>query len=294
MHSYHSLRPRTVGGPLQLINLTIVDFSAVRVHIWWKITTKERTRTGPDLRGDSPRSMNGTGYSGMRRTLEGTAIGDFSAGAAIANKFGVPGTLGSFGLARDDDRLVLLTSHHVLFGARAGEHDTVWVAVTGRQRSFQRAAQTRHGRCGTVCFGGIDVHIDCATAELRQQRVPHGFQVTPEPPAETLLPGDRVSKTGAATQTTEGIVVDTNHTETAWVQGRKRVTPVQILIKSAAPADAFSADGDSGAIVRNAAGAAAGLLWGIDRRGFGLACPIEPVLDVLHIRLAKLALQEIN
>lgn len=230
----------------------------------------------------------------MRRTLEGPAIGGFIAGAAIANSFGVPGTLGSFGLARDDDSLLLLTSHHVLFGARAGQQDIVWIAVTDRQRSFQRAARTRHGRCGTVCFGGIDVHVDCATAELCQQRVPRGFQLIPEPTAAALLPGDRVTKTGAATRTTEGIVVDTNHTETVRVRGHKRMTPGQILIKSAAPADAFSADGDSGSIVRNATGAAAGLLWGIDRRGFGLACPIEPVLDVLHIRLAKLAQQEIR
>lgn len=227
----------------------------------------------------------------MQPTLEIPAIGDISAGAAIANTNGVPGTLGCLGLARDDGRLVFLTSHHVLFGAGAREQDTVWIAADGDHRSFHRAARVRHGRCGTVCHEGIDVHVDCATAEINRQYAPQQSRVTAGQQESSLAPGDRVTKTGAATGTTEGIVVATDYSDSARVDGLRRITPGQILVRPAVPGGVFSADGDSGAVLRNEDDVVVGLLWGVDARGFGLACPIAPVLKVLHLSLPQFELR---
>jgi hypothetical protein len=47
----------------------------------------------------------------------------------------------------------------------------------------------------------------------------------------------------------------------------------------------FSADGDSGAVVVDAANKAIGLLWGTNVRGEGIACPIAPVLYAMNITL---------
>jgi hypothetical protein len=57
-------------------------------------------------------------------------------------------------------------------------------------------------------------------------------------------------------------------------------------VRPRAPGDTFTAAADSGAALRDEAGAVIGLLWGADARGYGLACPIAPVLRLLHVRLA--------
>lgn len=209
-------------------------------------------------------------------------------GARIANARGVPGTLGCFALTLDGRRLVFLTSHHVLFGAGASEQQPVWIAVKQDSRqSFQRIGLSRHGRLGAVDQAGMIVHLDCATGEFERQ--PQGWRVSEASASEdpTLAPGDRVSKIGAATGTTYGVVVDTKYSESAWVNGRKYKTAAQILVRPVAPGDSFTGDGDSGAVLRNADGAVVGLLWGADARGYGLACPIAPVLSVLHVCLAR-------
>jgi hypothetical protein len=96
-------------------------------------------------------------------------------------------------------------------------------------------------------------------------------------------------KTGGATGLTEGIVVDVARTERARASGRSHDAPGQIAVRSRTPGRAFSAYGDSGAALRTADGAVVGLLWGRNARGESVACPIAPVLWVLHARLARRA-----
>lgn len=143
-----------------------------------------------------------------------------------------------------------------------------------------------------MCHEGTQFHVDCATAELDPQFVPREFHLAPEGTESALVPGDRVSKAAAVTGSTEGIVVDTSYSDTVRAEGRRCTTPGQILVRPRAAGDVFSADGDSGAVLRNADGAVVGLLWGVDARGFGLACPIAPVLWVLQLRLVQFEQQE--
>ena len=211
------------------------------------------------------------------------------AGALITNARGTPGTLGCLAVTLDDRRLVFLTSHHVVFGAGAREQEPVFVAVDGASPSLQRIARARHGRRGTVSHHGAEVHIDCATIELDEQTAPVGWRLVEEDLDQepALLPGARVTKAGATTGTTHGFVEHTNFSESARIGGRSRETPGQILVRPCTPGEVFTARGDSGAVLRNEDGAVVGLLWGADARGYGLACPIAPVLRVLHVGLAR-------
>jgi hypothetical protein len=95
--------------------------------------------------------------------------------------------------------------------------------------------------------------------------------------------GDRVTKTGAATGTTTGIIIDVNYSEPV---GQVEYGQGQILIK---PVDElpFAAEGDSGSLVVADSNKAVGLLWGTNTRGEGVACPIAPVLYAMNITLAQ-------
>lgn len=210
-------------------------------------------------------------------------------GTRIINSRGILGTLGCFALTLDDRRLVFLTSQHVVFGAGACEQEAVWLLDDRRSRSPQPIARARHGRCGTVHHGGVDVHIDCATVELDDQTMLHGLCVVEDRTNQTptVKSGDHVAKIGAATGTTQGIVEDTAFSDIASVNGRSYKTIGQILVRPLIPADTFTADGDSGAALQDQEGHVVGLLWGADARGYGLACPIAPVLRVLHVSLAR-------
>jgi hypothetical protein len=48
-------------------------------------------------------------------------------GARIANGRGVPGTLGAFATSTHDGAIVLLSNQHVVFGARGGGGQPVWL-----------------------------------------------------------------------------------------------------------------------------------------------------------------------
>lgn len=213
------------------------------------------------------------------------------AGARIANAQGIPGTLGCCGRTLDDQRLVFLSTHHVLFGAHAHEQEYV-SADCGPGSGLLRIARTRHGRCGTVRLTGIDVHVDCATAEVVEQLVDlSGVQFEAEPvDTSPLTAGTRVVKTGATTGTTEGIVVDGHANEEVRIAGRRIHARGTIVVRAPADGERFSADGDSGAVLRGPSGAIVGLVWGVNARGDTLACPIAPVLRVLHVCLARVEL----
>jgi len=184
---------------------------------------------------------------------------------------------------------MFLTSQHVVFGAGAREQDPVWLLGKGEGFPVRRFARSRNGRCGIVRYQGADVHIDCATVELYDQTMRQDLGVVEDCTNQkpTVKSGDRVTKIGAATGTTHGIVEDTAFSEIASVNGWWHETIGQILVRPLAPGDTFTADGDSGAALLNGNGFVVGLLWGADARGYGLACPIAPVLRVLHVRLVR-------
>jgi hypothetical protein len=94
-----------------------------------------------------------------------------------------------------------------------------------------------------------------------------------------------VTKCGAATGTTTGVVVSVDYADVAWIEGRPQAASRQLLVRSLGDEGPFSAAGDSGALVVNASGKAVGLLWGANSRGEGVACPIAPVLHAMNIAL---------
>ena len=212
------------------------------------------------------------------------------AGVRIVNARGIPGTLGCFALTLDDRRLVFLTSHHVVFGDGAREQQPIWIAAEGKDLPFRRLARARHGRCGPVTHAGTIVFVDCATVELNEPAPPAGWRVVEDSKGQAppLAAGDPVTKTGATTGTTHGTVVETEFSERVRLNGRTHEARGQILVRPSVPGSPFTADGDSGAVLRNRDGSIVGLLWGADPRGYGLACPIDPVLRVLHVCLARL------
>jgi hypothetical protein len=98
--------------------------------------------------------------------------------------------------------------------------------------------------------------------------------------------GTVVTKMGAGTGVTRGVVVDVAFATTAVVEGRPQRAPRQLLIRSLDADAPFAAEGDSGALVLNDKLEAIGLLWGATVRGEGVASPIGPVLRTLDITLA--------
>lgn len=219
----------------------------------------------------------------MRRTLHAST-------GRIANARGVPGTLGGLARTLDDGRLVLLTAHHVLFGANARPNDRVWrVMGSDDAPRFQAVGRVLYGRAGIVRHGDADVHVDCAVAAVDAVHPLAAMGGRDEMcTVAHTAPGERVSKHGAATGFTEGVVVDTTHCDRIRTDGRELAAPGQILVRPLT-SGGFSAEGDSGAFLRNADGAVVGLLWGVTARGEGVACPIAAVLWVLQLRLLNVS-----
>ncbi len=227
-------------------------------------------------------------------------------GAAIASSCGTTGTLGTPALTRHDGRTVLLSSWHVLYGDGTDADSDVWL-VDGGRRS-QRLGRTLFGKAGTITFEGIETWIDCAVAAcdnlaetdsdgplhvktgdsaLESRHTPRSPQPARRSPVvrghDVARPGDRVTKRGAATGVTSGIVVRTDYDEVAWIHGRPHRAARQLLVRSLDEGRPFSAAGDSGALLVNEAGHAVGLLWGATRSGEGVASPIAPVLYAMNI-----------
>jgi hypothetical protein len=213
-------------------------------------------------------------------------------GAAIANVCGVPGSIGCLALTRHERSLVLVTTQHALLGAGAPQQAPVaLMRRTGAEGNLKRIGSSGWGRRGTVRFGDADVYVDCAVVELDERGVvPRGWSVVEDETCVTRSPmlGERVTKTGAATGSTEGFIVDVDHSARALVDGRARAAPRQLLVRPRARGRAFSAAGDSGAVLRDQRGAIVGLLWGVTSGGESVACPIAPVLWVLHVQPVRL------
>jgi hypothetical protein len=117
-------------------------------------------------------------------------------------------------------------------------------------------------------------------------------KATLDPPG-TLKRGDRVMKSGAATGTTTGVIVDTYYSgstngDNTIDSGVRKPAPRQLLIRSTDPRRPFAEEGDSGALVVNEDNVAIGLLWGTTTTAESVACPIGPVLHALNIRLYEI------
>jgi len=206
-----------------------------------------------------------------------------AAGSRVVNSRGVPGTVGFLAVTRHDQRLVLVTAHHVLFGRGAREGEPVWCSGDSSGTPLGPVGKTLYGRCGSVRGDPRGVHVDCGVASLRCDTESHSASIERVVDAErSLTPGDRVTKFGAATGFTHGVVVSTEYRAAAVRPGRTEAVG-QILIRSSASGQPFSAPGDSGAAVVGEQGNIVALLWGEAASGHSIACPIAPVLYVLNV-----------
>lgn len=210
-------------------------------------------------------------------------------GAGIVNAKGVPGTLGCIAYTLHTGEPVLLSSWHVLFGRDANKASAVWLE-SNNGHGLSGIGKTLYGKIGTVQFSGQDYYLDCAVASLTEtptvlashSRTTLPTLITQHGAAQV---GDAVIKTGAATGVTRGTVADVNYSESVIPRGQAQHTPGQLLLKPLDQNKVFSAEGDSGAVVVDAANKAIGLLWGTNVRGEGIACPIAPVLYAMNITL---------
>jgi hypothetical protein len=113
-------------------------------------------------------------------------------GARIVNARDAPGSLGCLAYTRHDQRLVLLTTHHLLFDTTGREDEPVWLPTeSSYETPYQRIGQSLYGRSRIVRLDGDEYYVDCAvgsvTAALSPATVEHDF----------ARPGERVTKTGA-------------------------------------------------------------------------------------------------
>jgi hypothetical protein len=229
-------------------------------------------------------SSTSTDVQGCAPERASVRAGDLVGGAAIINARGVPGTLAFLAVTRHDRRVVLVTSHHVLFGAGAGEDEPVWLAGRAHgARTVAQAGRVAYGRAGLVRVGATEAWVDCAAASIDTPILSTVRDADAEVAARPLTVGARVTKNGAATGRTEGIVAEVDYADRTGGGVRQRAAPGQILVRPAERGGAFCAAGDSGAALRDERGQLVGLVWGVTPRGEGVACPIAPVLHVLHV-----------
>jgi hypothetical protein len=213
-------------------------------------------------------------------------------GGMIANGKGVPGTLGCWAVYEATKRSVLLSNYHVLFGKGCKRGDTIWkVQRRGVEDHYEPIGKILTGKAATVSYRGTDYFIDAAIAEA--DVIPDEASQQADPgkqggAGEAML-GSVVSKVGAATQRTFGMIVDFCYPDQWYCELRSANAPNQLLIQPIPDGTddeikVFSRLGDSGAVIRDESGCVVGLLWGSNARGEGVACHIGPVASELGIR----------
>jgi hypothetical protein len=211
----------------------------------------------------------------------------------IANALGVPGTAGAM-VVDESDRHFLLSNHHVVFGGSATRGCSVWALAPEDEIASQPALLGRGhiGTIGRVTSAGETFFVDCALIELIDiDTYPSWLNAALAAdsaracPVTAAMPGMKVTKLGAGTGLTEGIVVDIAYPDHPYIEDRIWQAPAQILIESRNRQFNFSGPGDSGALVVTERGDALGLLWGSNAAGQGIASPITPLLECLGVRL---------
>lgn len=210
------------------------------------------------------------------------------AGTSIVNARGVPGTVACVARLRLDGRIVVLASHHVLFGATVRAREMVSLRLAPTAPWLVDVGHSLHGRFGAMEYEQLYYHVDCAVASV--ESAPYGViaSLASREKCEAIgwaVVGEAVFKRGAVTGATTGLVADIAYMDVVRLDGRATIAPRQLLIRSASPDRPFSAAGDSGALVRNARGDGIAMLSGITPRGDSVACHLLPVFHVLHLRL---------
>lgn len=202
---------------------------------------------------------------------------------ALVNQRGELGS-GALAVAAHTGNVVLLTSYHFLFadGRSLGP-----VAIRQDRKKIE-IANPWYGRIGVV---GRQF-FDCGVATITNGRGDlHAAQFTSaeEPEVAKAVVKSAVTKTGAGSGTTEGVIVSTTAAEEAMIDGRPVRATQQILVRVTTERGGFSTSGDSGALLSDEHDRIVGMLWGRNARDEGIACHIGPVLALLGIRLARLA-----
>jgi hypothetical protein len=213
---------------------------------------------------------------------------------AIVNARGVPGSAGAV-VRLAEHGLCLLTCHHVLFGRGAGAGDPVWIADERKEkRRMAEAGHTVGGFIGRVTHEGEACFIDCAVAALHDtSRLPSLVLEAISDSSrfaklDRAAVGMKVRKSGWITGVTEGVVADTAHYDTPFIEERAFSAPGQILVRPVNPEQCFSAFGESGAAVVDEADRIVGFLWGLNPSGEGVAFPALPALRHLGASLHTL------
>jgi hypothetical protein len=202
----------------------------------------------------------------------------------IINSKGVPGTLGCIAYSNDFKMDVFLTNYHVLFGKYAKVGEDVWLLNDKEQREkFYLIGRSLAGKIGIFKNGDRSAFIDCALGIFSDNAYPHAFivQQNINGTAEAKT-GEYVTKTGGTTKSTTGIITNTNYQDVCNINGKIYQACNQILIKPA-NTEKFSDKGDSGSVVLNSRNEIVGLLWCVNEKGEGVACPIEFVMKQLNI-----------
>jgi len=221
---------------------------------------------------------------GKRRTSDPRGTLDWlptNGVVGVLNDRGMPATA-TVAIAAHTTAVVLLSSYHVLF-ARGPGHVPVSLQ-RGQER--RRVATTWYGKLGPVERNFVDcgvATIDVKNGELRADQLDWREELV----IGDVVAGAVVTKTGAGSGTTRGVVVHTASGEQAVIDGRPVRAEGQIIVRSEGEGRSFSSLGDSGSLLCDERGRVIGLLWGRNPRGDSVACHIGPVLEVLGVRLAR-------
>lgn len=202
-------------------------------------------------------------------------------GVAITTGPDSAGTLGSVVFDRSTGGALLLGADHVFTGALDGR---VWQPLPCGTAGCDCNVVGRvlRGRRSVVPWGRNWYYIDAAVAAI-EPGVEWQASVSD---VAILAIGARVGKLGARGTYTPGVIVDDRHVERVLFGFFEMAVPNQLLIRPTTESR-FAAEGDSGALVCDDERRAVGLLWGVTAAGFGVACPIGPILDQLNIRFGE-------
>jgi hypothetical protein len=209
----------------------------------------------------------------------------------IANACGTPGTLAA--LVQGCERTVFaLANHHVVFGGGAPVGSVIWAIEPESKDHWQCDAvplgRAHRGILGRVTYAEETYFVDCALIEL-MSRGPAALwldsllEALIHPELGDAEPGARVTKVGAGTGYTEGVLLDVAYSDTPFIDGRTWRAPGQLLVGPKSHELVFSGPSDSGAGLVTESGTLIGLMWGSNALGQGVACPILPVFDALGV-----------
>jgi hypothetical protein len=217
---------------------------------------------------------------------------------------GVLGFVAAPSGAVDWGALHIVSNHHVLLANGAKRQDPIFLLADANDRSRsmsaepQRIARIDNPGCETDWLfaypgqGERSYFVDCASASLDPELPLHFARTAPAFGAIARIhPSDvkpwrglRVRMLGRSGRGAgEVVAIDTDV-----ISASGEIRRNAMVIRTRAPVDdalPFARQGDSGALVVDAAGRAVGQLWGIniEKPHEAYASPIHPVLDALGL-----------